>query len=194
MKNLTKTIITLAASLTLITLLAGCSSATVSNTPNNTTPQATKTSAPAAPTPGTIKNPAKAGSTISGQDTLNGTYDITYSNVNLDATAAVAAANQFNDAPAAGNKFISVDVTVKNTNTDTKSVDPGTLAFGITFVDPATGKSYTPNVAAAYLANPLTSAAVIYPGTTATGSIIYEVPTTTTTGDFVDGGVFVAAN
>lgn len=81
--------------------LAGCTEAEVFPSP---------TASPSAPSVGSIEDPLPMGETIEGSG-----WEVTVNSVNLDATADVSAANQFNPKPDEDEKYILVNMTLERT-------------------------------------------------------------------------------
>lgn len=115
---------------------------------------------------GSRENPVPLGSLISG-----GEYDVTINSVNLNATDAVLAANQFNEAPADGFVYALVNATITYTGEES-----GFAAFvGIDYVS-STGEVITPADNFAVAPEPTIGLDEMYNGGTVTGNIVLSVP------------------
>ncbi len=79
---------------------------------------------------GTRENPAAIGSTVKGNE-----WTVVINSVTLNATDAVLAANQFNDAPDAGTEYILVNYTATYTGSDADGQMPAFV--GIEYVTAA---------------------------------------------------------
>lgn len=194
MKNLTKYLSVAVIAIAALSVTACTATASVPTSANSHSKSAV--SAPSAPKPaaGTSTNPVPLGTTINGTDSTGNKFSLTYSDVSFNADAAVTAANQLNDPAPAGQQYLSVELTLTNkdgTGQGTGQVDPGEAAFSVNFVD-ASHKQYTPEITV-FLADPIVDAGTLYPGTSATGSLVYAVPVGTVSGSFVVNGVFEAA-
>lgn len=88
---------------------------------------------------GTRENPIPVGQAVTLKDTEGGELDVTFGNVNWDATALIKETNQFNEDPGEGEVHIMVPVTV--TYRGSGSVDPG-WTVSTTFVG-GNGNSYS---------------------------------------------------
>lgn len=116
--------------------------------------------------PGSRENPVPLGSLISG-----GEYDVTINSVNLNATDAVLAANQFNEAPAEGFAYAVVNATITYTGEES-----GFAAFvGIDYVT-STGEVITTADDFAVAPEPTIGLDEMYNGGTVTGNIVLSVP------------------
>jgi len=182
----------LAAALT----LSACSGAAVNS--NESTVKSDKSSSAAKPSetkkaedkPGdSINSPARSGSSVSITDPMSGTYDVTFSDFNADATSAIAAANMFNDPAPQGQKYVTVNVSVKNTRTDGQTLSPSLAVYNTTLI--VDGQSYS---AATVVppGTPINSAADVAPGATATGALVFAVPSAATTAVASIGGKFIS--
>lgn len=118
---------------------------------------------------GTRENPAPFGSTVV-IDTFEGSvWEVTAAAPNLNATADVKAANQFNPDPAPGNQYAILPVTV--TYVGEESGRPFDLSF--TYVSPA-GQSYEGAFVA--MDGQLSDVAELYKDASGTGNVIIEIP------------------
>ncbi|WP_159599462.1 DUF4190 domain-containing protein [Agromyces humi] len=124
---------------------------------------------PAEPELGTRENPAPFGSTVV-VDTLDGpVWEVTAGAPNLDITADVKAANQFNDDPAPGNAYASLPVTIKYVGEESGA--PFDLSF--TYVSPA-GQSYDGSYVV--MDGQLSDISELYTDASGTGTVIIEIP------------------
>ena len=107
-------IISAAAAAILLVTLVGCSTPKVV-VEEQPAPVAEEPQAPPAPGPeeGARENPLPYGQTVTVYDTVTEEqlWAVTTS-APVDATADIAAANQFNEPPAAGNAYLAIPVTV----------------------------------------------------------------------------------
>ncbi|MFD2758076.1 hypothetical protein [Gulosibacter faecalis] len=117
---------------------------------------------------GTRENPVPLGSTLEGKDWI-----ITINSVTLDATEAVLAENQFNEAPADGNVYILVNYTVTYTGDDLEGSMP--IMTTVEFVTAAgnTVESYESFTVAP---DAIDTTSTLYEGASATGNEVFEVP------------------
>jgi len=115
---------------------------------------------------GTRKNPAAIGSVIKGND-----YSVTINSVNLNATDAVQAANEFNDAPDAGTVYALINATVTYDGKDSGS----SALVGIAYVtaDGNVLHSYDKLVVGP---DPILGADELYGGASATGNVVIQIP------------------
>ncbi|WP_166787160.1 DUF4190 domain-containing protein [Cryobacterium sp. TMT2-23] len=121
---------------------------------------------------GTRENPAPLGTTVVVKNAGVPAWEVTLNASTLDANAAMAAENQFNDAPAAGSQWAMVPVTVKYVGTET-----GNPAFDLTFsFVSAAGTTHQVFDHIAMGPNELSATNDLYPGATATGNVVIEVP------------------
>ncbi|WP_167043630.1 DUF4190 domain-containing protein [Salinibacterium sp. ZJ454] len=122
---------------------------------------------------GTRTNPAPLGSVVelTGFDGM--AYDITLGAPTLNANDAVAAANQFNEAPPAGFQYAMVPVTFTYTGdtTGTPWID-----VSIEFVS-AAGTTHTKSDVSVVAPSPaVTDINDLYPGASGTGNVVILVP------------------
>jgi hypothetical protein len=115
---------------------------------------------------GTRDNPAAIGSVIKGND-----YTVTINSVNLNATDAILAANQFNEAPADGSVYALINATVTYTGKDSGSA----ALVGISYVtaDGNVIHSYDKLVLAP---DPTLGMDEMYNGASATGNVALQIP------------------
>ncbi len=98
-------------------------------------------------------------------------WDVKVNSATMDANAALAAANQFNT-PTAGSQYVTVNVSVTN-GSDKPDVPFTNVKFSLL---PKSGVSISSTFAAG-VAQELSESAQMQPGATATGVLIFEVPT-----------------
>ncbi|GAA2181962.1 hypothetical protein GCM10009847_25660 [Leucobacter tardus] len=123
-----------------------------------------------APEEGSRSNPYPLGSAISDDE-----WTITVNSVNLDATDAVAAANEFNEPAPEGEVYVLADVTVSYIGTDAAGDMPTQIIEYVT-VDGNTVHSYDAMVLAP---EPLDSITTLYEGASTTGNVVLSVPADT---------------
>lgn len=121
---------------------------------------------------GTRDHPYPLGTKIAGTN-----WEVVVNSVTIDGTQAVRAANEFNDPPTAGSQYAVVNYTVTYTGKDANGAIP--LEVGIAFVtaDGVTVNSYDSFVIAPDPA--FNSATTLYTGATATGNVVFQVPSAT---------------
>lgn len=118
---------------------------------------------------GTRENPAPFGSTVV-IDTFEGSvWEVTTAAPNLNGTADVEAANQFNADPAPGNQYAILPVAVKYVGEE--SGRPFDLSF--TYVSPA-GQSYDGSFVS--MDGQLSDVSELYADATGSGTVIIEIP------------------
>ena len=129
---------------------------------------------------GTRDNPLALGETFTLNDGEGGTIDVQLGEVNWDATQAMMEANQFNDQPGEGERYILVPVTV--TYHGDGSLSP---AFGVhvEYVSSG-GNSFSPG---GVTPNSALEVGELYDGGNATYDLAYIVPD-----DAVQDGLFKA--
>lgn len=115
---------------------------------------------------GTRENPAALGSEIVGQD-----FTVKINSVDLNATAAVLAANQFNEAPSAGNVYAVVNATVTYTGSDSGYANQAEISYVS-----AGGKVYNSFDSIAVAPDPALGSDELYEGASATGNIVIQIP------------------
>lgn len=118
-------------------------------------------------TAGAREDPLPLGTPIEGGD-----WVVTVNEVTPDATDAVMAANQFNDAPAEGTQYLLADVTVEYTGDESEMIMLGT---GFAFVT-ATGETIDTGDAFVVGPDELDTAQELYNGGTAQGNVVLQVP------------------
>jgi len=139
-------------------------------------PIAEETDEAEAPDPnavGTSGNPAPAGTPVTLATDTGDFYELSFGEPILNANKQVAAANQFNDKPAAGMQFILVPTTFTYTGTET-----GTpwLDIQLEFVS-AAGTTHNAISTNAVPPKPITFLPELSPGESATGDLVLLVPT-----------------
>lgn len=122
-------------------------------------------------------------------DNWTGKFDVSFGALNWDASALIAAENQFNADPGDGMKYIMVAVTM--TNTDKEEWNPyGTLFWAdIKLVSGGRGFSEGTIVV---VPDSLSDQGDLYPGGTATGNVVFKVPADVADGVWDIEGTFVA--
>jgi hypothetical protein len=158
-----------------IILLCGLGGILVANAPKTTTtagqasPDVTEpgAAAPEAPTAGASKdNPAPIGTTV----TPAKDWSITVNSANLDATADLAKLNMFNKPRIAGNKLVTVNVTIHN-----GSSRPG-MAMTAMKVGALPPSGVTVDESFAIVGvDTLNPSAQLQPGASVTGTLVYEL-------------------
>lgn len=121
------------------------------------------------PASGTRDNPTAFGSTVVINTFEGPVWEVTAAAPNLDATADIKAANQFNPDPAPGNVYAILPVSVTYVGED--SGRPFDLQF--TYVSPA-GQSY--DGAFVTMDGQLSDVAELYAGASGSGNVIIEIP------------------
>lgn len=115
---------------------------------------------------GSRENPVALGSVISGDD-----WDVVVNSVTLNATDTVAAANQFNDAPAEGNVYAVANVTVTYTGPESSYA----AMVGLDYVT-ADGEVISTWDSFVIGPEPILGSGELYTGGTTTGNIVFEIP------------------
>lgn len=125
--------------------------------------------------PGTRSNPLAVGTTA-----VIGDWKVTVTGVDTNADDAVAKANQFNDPPAEGNRYVlvSVDATYDGEESGTFWVDVTSKFYG--------GGGNTFDGALAAVKNPISDAGETFPGASISGDMVFEVPA-----DQIDDGAVI---
>lgn len=98
-------------------------------------------------------------------------WDVKVNSATLDFNADAAAANQFNT-PTAGTQYVAVNASVTNNSSDPESPFTNVKLSLL----PSSGVAITPTFVAG-VAQALDQTAQMQPGATATGILVYEVPT-----------------
>ncbi len=118
---------------------------------------------------GTRENPLPLGSTIE----LDGEWEVSLNESNLNVNSDVAAANMFNDKPDAGSQYASVVATLKYIGTDT-----ATPMFDLTFkFVSAAGTTHTTTDKYISADGQISDLNEMYPDATAEGVVIIQIPT-----------------
>ena len=117
---------------------------------------------------GTRQNPAAIGSTIEGDD-----WTVVINSVTLDATDAVLAANQFNEAPDAGTEYIIVNYTATYTGEDADGQVPAFVTVDYVTADGVTVDGLDKLIVAP---DAIDSMSTLYTGASATGNKAIQVP------------------
>jgi len=138
-------------------------------------------SKPAAAKAGTRDNPYPIGSKIS-----DGDWDLVVNSVTLDATQAIAQANEFNDAPAPGSQFLMVNLTVTYNGSDPDGKSP------LVSVNYVTKDGNTIDGTEKLIVPPdqFDMMKPLYEGASTTGNLAFEVPSATA----ADGTLAVRAS
>lgn len=151
-------------------LLTGCSSNTATmpgDSSNGSTEQKPAEDKPKGPD-GTRANPYPIGTTVENDE-----WAVTINSVTFGANDVVAAENQFNDAPEAGNEYMLINVTMTYKSDDS---DGGMPAFvSIEYVTPS-GATVDSFGSFAVAPDKLDSMSTLYKGGSTTGNIVIEVP------------------
>ncbi|GAA1453291.1 hypothetical protein ACFP47_00675 [Nesterenkonia lacusekhoensis] len=116
---------------------------------------------------GTRANPYPLGTELSSSD-----WTVTVNSVDLDADAAVAAENQFNEGPAEGHTYILVNVTATYAGEDPDGASPW---VGVSYVSPA-GNTFSAADQSVVTPESFDSLATLYEGASETGNIALHVP------------------
>lgn len=122
--------------------------------------------------PGTRANPAAIGQVVTISQSGVPQWEVSLSAPSLDATAAVAAANEYNDAAPAGMVFASVIVNVKRLAEEAAS--PGS-DLTVEFVT-AAGTTHNDYDISAYVDGDLSEINEMYTPATAAGVIVIAIP------------------
>jgi hypothetical protein len=115
---------------------------------------------------GSRGNPAAVGAQIKSND-----YTITINSVNLNDTDAVMAANEFNDQPDSGTAYALINATVTYTGKDTGN----TSFIDIAYVT-ASGNVINSYDKLVVGPDPELGGQELYPGASATGNLVLQVP------------------
>lgn len=116
---------------------------------------------------GTRASPYAPGAEISSSD-----WAVTVNSVDLDATDAVLAENELNEAPEEGHTYILVDITVQYTGDDPEGSMPMT---SVAYVSPE-GNTFDGTEMSASAPNSFDSMSTLYEGASTTGNIALQVP------------------
>lgn len=117
-------------------------------------------------TAGTRENPVAIGTTISGKE-----YEVVVNSVTRDATEQVLAANSFNKAPAEGNEYLVVNLTITYTGADS-----GFDAMVRSEYVSAEGKVFDGLATIAVAPEPALQLEELYTGASTTGNRVLQVP------------------
>jgi len=117
---------------------------------------------------GTRENPAAVGSTIEGED-----WSVVINSVTLDATDAVLAANDFNDAPDAGTEYIIINYTATYTGDDPDGQMPAFVGIEYVTADGVTVDNLKKTLIAP---DEIDAMGTLYTGASATGNTSRQVP------------------
>lgn len=120
---------------------------------------------------GTRSNPYPIGSVIENDE-----WRIVVNSVDLAATDAVLAANEFNEAPAEGSGYILVNYSATFLGDDPNGQMPAMLSIEYVTADGTTVNSFD---TMALPPEPIDSTSALYTDGTATGNIVFSVPTAT---------------
>ncbi len=145
--------------------------------PTSVTPPAVETTvAEAVQSFGTKDSPVALTTTVS----VDNGYDITVNSFNSDATAAVLAANDLNDKPTAGQRYVMVNMTILNSGGDTDKRQPA-FDFPLKAVSTA-GTAYEGSNCSAVLPDPLPWFSDVFKGSAITGNVCFIVADADATG------------
>ncbi|MCC3266929.1 DUF308 domain-containing protein [Arthrobacter gengyunqii] len=120
---------------------------------------------------GTRANPYSIGSVIENDE-----WRVVVNSVDLAATDAVLAANEYNEAPAEGSEYILVNYSATFLGDDPNGQMPAMLSIEYVTADGTTVNSYDSMVMAP---EPIDSTSALYTDGTATGNVVFSVPTAT---------------
>ncbi|WP_162564433.1 DUF4352 domain-containing protein [Microbacterium ureisolvens] len=126
---------------------------------------------PAAAEEGTRENPYPLGTTITSDE-----WEVTINSVTFAANDAVAAENEFNEPPAEGSEYILVNATVTYVGADTEGSMP--VFVQIEYVTP-TGETVNSYDSLVVPPDQLDSTSTLYNGGTASGNLVFAVPSAT---------------
>ena len=115
---------------------------------------------------GSRENPVPLGSLISGNE-----WDVVVNSITLNATDAVLAANEFNDAPVDGSAYAIANVTVTYTGAESSFA----AMVGLDYVT-ADGEVISTWDSFAVGPEPSLDSGELYTGGTSTGNIVFEIP------------------
>lgn len=116
---------------------------------------------------GTRENPYPLGTEVSSGD-----WTVTVNSVDLDATDAVLAENQFNEDPEDGHTYILVNITAEYTGSDAEGDMPWA---NVEYVSPE-GNTFAEADATAVVPDAFDSFTTLYEGASETGNIALHVP------------------
>ena len=157
------------------TIAAGVSSALpTTDTKQDAAEAPASETEPEAAEQGTRENPAPAGSTVVVSDVSGEIYEITFGAATLDANAMIAAENMFNAPADAGSQYILVPITFTYVGTET-----GTPWIDLSFAYvSAAGTTHDSTSTFVVAPQPITEINELYPGATASGTLVLMVPST----------------
>ncbi len=135
--------------------------------PETTAPETTV--AKVTQTVGTKDSPVKLASSAM----LDNGYGVTVNTYTSDATAAIAAANEYNDKPTAGMRYVLVNLTMLNDGGDTDKRIPGYDL--ILKAVSASGKSYENSDCSVVTPEPLDRFVDLFKGKSTTGNVCFLV-------------------
>lgn len=116
---------------------------------------------------GSRSNPYPLGTEISSSE-----WTVTVNSVDLDADAAIAAENPFNDEPAEGRNYILVNLTAQYIGTD----DEGAMPWASVEYVSAQGNTFDSLDALAVTPEAFDQTTTLYEGASETGNIALQVP------------------
>lgn len=128
-----------------------------------------------APKQGTRENPLPVGSTAK-----IGSWEVTLNSVNLDATAAIKKANEFNEAPPAGSKYVMANITAKYIGEES-----GTFWADMSYKFYGSGGN-TFDTASVVVDKSIADAGETFPDASVTGNLAFQVPA-----DQLEGGAII---
>lgn len=163
--------------------VSGCSSSdgsgadVVSGTEEVDAPDASGTDETAEPELGTKDNPLPLGTSA-----RIGDWEVTVTDVVLNANDLIASTNEFNEPPVEGSQYVLVNVKGKYVGEESGTfwVDMAYKFLG------AGGNTYDGTESMAVTPNPIMDAGETFPGAEITGDLLYEVPS-----DQVEGGALI---
>lgn len=118
---------------------------------------------------GTRENPAALGSTVESDD-----WAVKINSVSLDANAAVAKENQFNEKPDKGSVYIMINYTTTYKGDDADGQMPAMV--GVDYVT-AGGETFDGTEKMVTAPKQIDSTKVLYKGASTTGNTVIQVPT-----------------
>ena len=160
--------------LALAIVLTACGSTAKVGAPTASGPAAGASSVKPKPAAevGTRANPATIGQVVTISQSGVPQWEVSLSAPNLDATAAVAAGNQFNEAAPAGMVYAQVTVNVKRLAE--KAATPW-IDLSVKFVS-AAGTTHSTSDHMAVVAGSLTDLGEMYAPATAAGVVVVAIP------------------